>query len=220
MSDNNATVKKIMLSVMGFIIIAAIVFYFIYPMMIKKELPKPVVINTQHQPTIGNPNSTIHFVVFEDLKCVNCARFNQKFMPFIKKNYIDKKMATYTMMNLAFVEGSKPAATAARCIYTQNKKLFFPFVEYIFSHQPPENQDWATIPTLMDFASHVDGIDANQLASCIVQSPYDQIFHDNMQQALKVMPNGIVSTPALYINGILVNPLTKEQIEKVVSVVK
>ncbi|OGT33141.1 MAG: hypothetical protein A3C44_06080 [Gammaproteobacteria bacterium RIFCSPHIGHO2_02_FULL_39_13] len=219
MSEQNNSVKKIIIGVIAVIIIAIIVFYFIKPIIIQDELPKPIVIDTQHQPTMGNPAAKVQIVAFEDLKCINCARFNINMMPYIKKHYIDTQIAKYTMINLAFVEGSMPAATAAHCLYSQNKALFFPFVEYIFAHQPPENQDWATIPTLMNFASQIPGVNMDQLAKCLLENPYDQLFQNNLNQAKTIM-KGSVSTPTVYINGILVNPLTKNQIDKVIEAVK
>lgn len=213
-----STVQKVILTIVGFIVLGILALIFLKPIIIKKNLPKPVVLNTQNQPTLGNPAAKIQITAFEDLKCVNCARFNTQLMPYIKKHYIETGLAKYTMINLAFVPGSLPAANAAHCIYAQNPDLFFPFVEYVFAHQPPENQNWATVPTLMNFANQIKGVNMDQLAQCLVASPYDQIMQDNLKQAMKIMP--VVETPAVYINGILVKPLTKSQINLVMDSVK
>lgn len=219
MSKANSSIKKIIVGVIGLIVVVVIISLFVIkPLMIKRALPKPVAINTQGQPTMGNPAAKVHIVAFEDLKCVNCARFNREMMPYIKKNYIDTGVAKYTLINLAFVQGSMPAANAAHCIYKQNPALFFPFVEYIFAHQPPEEQDWATIPTLMNFASKIKGVNSTQLAQCLVANPYAPFIQNNLQIAMKLMP--IVQTPTIFINGVLVNPLTKSQIETVIHAVK
>lgn len=220
MSENNSAIKITMITIIAIIIIAAIVFFFIRPMYIAKELPKPVAINTTGQPTIGNPKAKIHLVAFEDLKCSNCARFNVELMPYIKKELIDKNIATYTLINLAFIEESMPAANAAHCVYQQSAKLFFEYTDYIFQHQPPETENWATIPNLLNFANDIKDINTTQLSQCLVQSPYDQFIHNNLLQAIKIMPNGIVSTPTLYINGIIVKPLTRKQIRRVIEALK
>ena len=219
MSENNAKVKIMMLGVIAIVLVAIIAFFYIKPLLIKKELPKPVTLNTQNQPTLGNPNAKIHMVAFEDLKCSNCARFNVELMPYIKKEFIDTGVAKYTMINLAFIDGSMPAANAAHCVYTQNKKLFFDFTSYIFTHQPPENENWATVPNLLNFAGKIKGINTDQLAQCIVESPYDGLIKANLKQAMTVM-GGTVSTPTLYINGIVVKPLTKSRIKAVIEAVQ
>lgn len=212
------SIKKIMQGVIAVVVLLVIAIFWIKPMIVRHQLPKPVVIDTQGQPTMGNPAAKIHIVAFEDLKCVNCARFNRELFPFIQKHYIATNLATYTMINLAFVQGSLPAANAAHCIYAQNSALFFPFVEYVYAHQPPENTNWATIPTLMGFASKIPGVHMISLTKCLITTPYAAFIQNNLQLAIKIMP--IVSTPSIYINGILVSPLTKNQIEVVMSAVR
>lgn len=181
--------------------------------------PSAIQIDTENQPTLGNPNTQIQFVAFEDLKCINCAHFETSLFPKIKKMYIDTGKAKYTLINLAFIEGSVPAANAALCIYAQNKNLFFPFVDYLFSHQPPETENWATIPTLLEFMGHIPGIeklDKDKLIGCLIDNTYSKQIDDNLKMAIATMGGG-VATPALYINGMQVIPLTLERIEELVS---
>lgn len=219
-SANNSAIKVTMLIIVSLVIIGAIAFFYIRPHVIQKELPAPVVIDTAHQPMLGNPNARVHIVAFEDLKCTNCARFNVEMMPYIKKEFIDTGVAKYTMMNVAFIEGSMPAANAAHCVYAQNHALFFDYTNYLFKHQPPENQDWATVPNLLNYANKIKGINTDQLAQCMIKSPYDNIIHANLSQAMKVMGGNGVATPTVYINGIRVHPLTKTQIKRVIEAVK
>ena len=219
MSENNSIIKMSMLVIISLIMIAAIVVFYVRPYYLAKSLPKAVVIDTSHQPTIGNTNARLHFVAFEDLKCSNCARFTNEIFPYIQKHFINTGAAKYTFINLAFIQGSMPAANAAHCVYKQNKKLFFPWVDYIYKHQPPEDQNWATIPVLLDFANKIPGIHTDSLATCLVQRPYDQLIQNNLKQAAKLMPTA-VATPTVYINGVVVHPLTKEQIDTVVAAVK
>lgn len=210
-------IKKLVLTIIG-IVILLIVGFVIYHYHDQQNLPKPVLINTNDQPTMGNADAKIHIVAFEDLKCVNCAHFSNNLFPIIKQKYIDTGKAKYTMMNVAFIDGSLPAANAARCLYAQNKDLFFPFVKFIYAHQPPENQDWATIPKLLDFAGNIPGVDMNAFADCLVKSPYNTLITNNLNEASKVM-NNMVATPTVYVNGVIVKPLTKEQLEKVINAV-
>lgn len=216
---NNKSIKNAMLVIIALIIIAIIALIVLKPIYIKYHLPKPVAINTTNQPTIGNKNAKIHFVVFEDLKCSNCARFSNEIFPTIKKEYIDTGIAKYTMINLAFIPGSMPAANAARCVYAQNHALFFDYIEAIYKNQPPENSNWATVPKLMIIASHIKEINSDQLAQCLIQDPYNQFFQNNLKNAMIVMGKE-VATPSLYINGIKVDPLTISHIKEIVTVLK
>lgn len=215
MTQSNTTIKKLMLIIIGIIIIVALGIMYHQKFNKTTPLPKPVSIDTRNQPTTGNPNAKIHLIAFEDLKCANCARFNNTLFPYIEKTYIDTGKAKYTMINLAFLQGSLPAANAARCIYQQNKKLFFSFVKYVYTHQPPENENWATIPRLLDFANNISGINTNKLSNCLINNNYNQFFQNNMKLAAKLMKDN-VATPSLYINGVLVRPLTKKRFKAVI----
>lgn len=179
-----------------------------------KALPKAVTINTANQPTLGDKNAKLHIVAFEDLKCSNCMRYNKTIFPKIYDQYIKTGKAKYTVITLAFIPGSAPAGNAAHCVYAQNHDAFFAYVKYIYDHQPPETQNWATIPNLMLFATHVKGINQDKLAQCLVKSPYTQQLTDNLD-LLKSIMKPPVGTPTMYINGVKVDPLTWEQFQRV-----
>lgn len=221
-TQKNQSTIKIIMSVVIFLVVVAGIALFLFKKNEKSTesaLPKPVVISTKGQPTLGSSQAKIHIIAFEDLKCSNCARFNNTLFPKIRKKYINTGIAKYTMINLAFIPGSLPAANAARCVYEQNKEAFFPYVEYIYHNQPPENQDWATIPHLLNIASRFKAINTDKLGTCLVESPYDQFIKNNLSLAAKLM-NGQVATPTIYVNGILVSPLTMDQFKRVISSVK
>ena len=208
-------IKTLMIAII-LVIIAGVLYLILSPTKPTMALPSAVTIDTSNQPTEGNPQAKLNIVAFEDLKCSNCMRYNQTIFPNIENNYIKTGKANYTIINLAFIPGSVPAANAARCIYMQNHAAFFDYVKYIYAHQPPEDQDWATIPTLMLFATHVSGINSDQLANCLVTSPYTPFFIANLALATKAMGPD-VATPTLYINGIKVDPLTWAHVQQIMN---
>lgn len=209
------SIKVLMLGVIAAIIIAGVFVFLLYP---RVPLPQAVSIDTSHQPTMGDANAKVEIVVFEDLKCGNCMRFATTLLPNIKKSYIDTGKAKLVVMNLAFIPGSMPAANAARCVYTQSNELFFKYIDYIYHHQPTETDDWATVPTLLQFASHVPGIQQDKLSKCLLRMPYTSIIDNNLKIATKVM-KGNVGTPSVFINGVLVSPLTLKQFDQVFKAV-
>lgn len=179
--------------------------------------PAPALqIDTTDQPTRGNPAAKVHIVVFEDLKCIACKNFNNTVAPQIKKQFIDTGIAKYTVINLAFIPGSMPAANAARCIYTQNPEAFFTFVDNVYQNQPPENEDWATIPKLMQFAGGIPGLDQDKLSHCIYDSPYNDFIQNNFKLAAKLQGNS-VATPAVYVNGRFIDSPNFNNIQKAVK---
>lgn len=177
-------------------------------------------INTDDQPTMGNPNAKIHIVVFEDLKCIACRNFNNNVLPKIKSEFIDKGLAKYTVINVAFIPGSLPAANAARCLYKENPEWFFTFVDNIYLNQPPEKEDWATIPRLVEFASVIPGLDTDKLSRCIYESPYTDFIQNNFKMAQNLQGSGGVSTPAIYVNGRFVENPNFNNIKKAIESAK
>ena len=209
-------IKKIILLVAIIVIIACIGTWYFHKNQAPKNLHHKVMqIDTRNQPSIGNPNAKVHVVAFEDLKCGNCMRYSTLIFPTIKKKYIDTGVAKYTLINLAFIPGSLPAANAAHCLYTQNKTLFFPFVEYIYNHQPAENQNWATIPTLLEFASKIKGANIDELKVCMISGAYDTFIKNNLKIAGKIMDP--VATPSVFVNGVKVEPLTIENLSTMIK---
>ncbi len=211
------SMRKAVILTLLLIILVGVGFYFFKP---HAPLPKSVEIDTSNQPSLGKENAKIHIVAFEDLKCGNCMRYSTTIFPTIKKELIDTGKANYTLINLAFIPGSLPAANAARCVYQQNPASFFDFVDYIYNHQPAESDDWATIPTLMQMASHIPSIDSNKLSECLVKSPNTEFINSNMKLAEKIMGASNVATPAIYVNGISVQPLTYARIKEIADAVK
>ena len=201
------------------IIVATITIALIVGMHLRQPnatLPPHITIDTRNQPVLGNPKATINIIVFEDLKCHNCMRYNAEIYPSIEKKYIKTGIANYTIINLAFIDGSIPAANAARCVYAQKKKAFFTYVKKIYANQPPETENWATIPTLVAFANDIPGINNNKLSQCIYNSPYTQKINQNLKIAMKAM-HGMVATPTLYINGYVVQPLSMKRINNIIK---
>lgn len=209
----STTIKLLMIVVT---IISAIIIVGIFFYRPSFQLPKQININTTDQPILGNPNAKIHIVVFEDLKCYNCMRFNVEVLPEIIEKYINTGKAKYTVINVAFIDGSLPAANAARCLYDQDKSFFFQYIKNIYNNQPPEDQDWATIPTLVDLAGDIPGVDKTKLSLCIYKSPYTSFINSNLKLGFKIM-NGTIATPSLYINGYKVTPLTIRKVNQTIK---
>jgi len=95
---NKKTMRAVMISLIFLAGVISIIFYSLNRQ--QAPLPKPVLINTINQPTVGNSKAKLHIVVFEDLKCVNCMRFNTLLYPKIKKKYIDNGKAKYTVITI------------------------------------------------------------------------------------------------------------------------
>lgn len=215
-SMSKATLQKIVATVVVLVVLGIVLVLFAKP----HRLNTPVLtIDTTDQPVMGEAGAKVHIVVFEDLKCIACKNFNNTVLPQIKSSYIDKGIANYTVINVAFIPGSMPAANAARCLYKQKPEWFFAFVDHIYRNQPSESEDWATIPRLVQFASVIPGVDAEQLSRCIYDSPYTDFILNNFKQASKLQGQ-TVATPAVYVNGHYIDTPSVENLQKAIDAEK
>lgn len=209
----NKTLVSITLSILAILILGVLVFNKTH----RIDLPPAKQINIEGQPTIGEGKITI--VAFEDMKCSNCKRYNTELYPYIKTHFIDNHKARYVLIPLAFIQNSIPAGNAALCVYHQKPELFFEYVDYLYQHQPDEALDWATPDVLTQFAEKIPGIDLHAFSTCINNHTYYTQLQQNLGLAGQVMGD-TVQTPTLYINGYAINPLSVEQINKVIGTLK
>ncbi len=211
---NKSALRNIVIVVVLLAVLAVILAFLFKP---KVRSSQAVSIPTADQPMLGKPNAKIKIVVFEDLKCIACKIFNNSVMPKIKQTYIDPGIANYTVINLAFIPGSMPAANAARCLYQDNPQWFFTFVDYVYQNQPPEQLDWATIPKLVEFASHsIPEVDKQKLSRCIYESPHTDFIEKNFEIAKKAIGETVM-TPSIFINGHLAPEPSWKQIHDMIA---
>lgn len=203
--------KRITLVTLFIVVIIAVAAFFILKP--HQDLGPKVIIQTAGLPTLGDPKAKNQIVAFEDLKCGNCALYNKILFPQIKSQLIDSGKAKYSVILLAFIPGSPPAANAAYCLYQQNPDYFFPFVEYVYQNQPDENTNWATVSQLMQFANAaVPKANQQELSMCLIDGNNDARVTNNLNIAKSVMGES-VSTPSLYVNGHKVTNLTMDGIK-------
>jgi len=194
--------KKMTLIILAIAIVAVVILFFVFKPHQTNVASKPITnLPKTSMPTLGKKKAKTHIITFEDLKCFNCKRFNESLFPQIKKQLVDTGTAKYSVILLAFIPGSPPAANAAYCLYQQNPDFFFPFVEYTYQHQLGENEDWATVSRLLQYANaSVPKANMNKLSRCMINGNFNQKIESNLKLAQKVMGK-IIATPSIYING-------------------
>ncbi len=188
----------------------------------KTDLPTPIKIDTEGQPTIGYPKALVHVVVFEEPKCPECKRYSNLVYPEIKKNFIDTSKIKYTVFTVSFIPNSMPAAVALLCAYNKeknypNSQLFFTFLEYMYAHQPRESEDWAKLENLQEMAKSASpAINLDKLKDCVEHEGYRVQIVKNTDYGASLM-DGRLSTPSMYVDGIRVEEMSVESISKLIQ---
>nr|WP_246351135.1 DsbA family protein [Deinobacterium chartae] len=173
-------------------------------------------IDTSSQPTIGNKDSKVQVVVFEDFKCPVCQRFDQTVLPEIEQNYIQTNKIQYSFVNFSFLgPDSTTAAIAGECVYRQNEPKFFDYAHLIYRAQGPETQQWATPDRLVEIASNIEGINTEDLRACITEERHADAVRQDNELARRL---NVPGTPALFVNGTRVeNPLDYSAVSKAID---
>ncbi|CUI17709.1 Putative disulfide bond formation protein [Candidatus Protochlamydia naegleriophila] len=169
----------------------------------------PISLETDGHPTIGYPKAPVQVVAFLEPKCPDSKKYNNNVFPKIEEEFINTNKIRYTVIPVSFLPNSMTAAIALLCVDFQdanypNHDLFFKYLNYLYLHQPPEKDNWATIPTLQDFAAHTSrAIRLEQLKECLEKEHYRIQIEKNTAYGNRIM-SGHLSTPTIYVDGIKV----------------
>lgn len=213
----NPQKKLVIFSSLFFLLLSSCVFFWN-----RSHLPEGILINTKGQPTVGHPKAQVHLVLFEEPKCVSCKEYNTTIFPKIKEAYIDTHKVQYTVILVSFLPHSMPAAEALFSVYYSdplypNDDLFFTYLDYMYSHQPPESTDWATSNQLIEFAKEASpAINLTRMRTCIEKEIHRTKIEKNTAYGKQLM-GGTITTPTLYVNGIKVESLTYDDVKKLID---
>lgn len=158
--------------------------------------PEPVVIDVSKGLTFGKTKAPVDIVLFEDVLCRNCKWFMHTIFPQIKKNYIDTGKARFTIIPVAFLQGSREVSNAMICVYQFNPKQFFPFMNAIMEFGETFDKD-----ELIYLASRVGKIPLGSLEKCIDMDRYFSILRQNYETGKETMGDAF-GTPSLFIDGV------------------
>lgn len=190
----------------------------------KNQLPTPISINSQGQPTLGSEKAKVHLVIFEEPKCCNCKECTLKIFPKIKKEFIDTNLVKYTVIPVSFIPHSTMAAEALLGVYYNtplkpNDALFFNYLDTLYAKQPDESIDWVTIDILLEYAKETSPeISLPKLKESLENHAYLEKIQKNTEYGEKVM-EGHLATPMLYINGIPVKDLNFDEVSRIIHLV-
>jgi protein-disulfide isomerase len=170
--------------------------------------PKPVVLMRNEYPTIGNENARIEVVVFEDFLCRACRRFSMEVFPAIQTAYVDRDIAKYVMVPLAFSSHSREIANAALAVFYQTPKHYFAYIQELFLLLADRTLEFKD---LIEAAAKFGDIDLAAFEKSVKTGRYDQELDHNFQVAKKAMKKNL-RTPTIFINGYPMTDISFESI--------
>lgn len=202
--DKKLELHKILVVSTCFVVLLFVGIFFINN---TKDLGSRVSINTDNQPTIGNPYAKVHLIIFEDLLCTHCQELTKRCYRRLKEEYIDTGKVRCSIIPLSFIEGSEKLANTALFIYDNYPNLFFSYLEKLGQR---------SIEDPLICANEL-GIDEKILKESIANNKYRKHLEENILVAEKIIGYDL-AIPAIYINGRYIDSLSyytlKEELNK------
>lgn len=182
----------------------------------RQKMGAPVHVDIPGSPVFGKTDAPIEMVLFEDLLCESCRHFNLEVLPVIEERYVATGIVRFTIVPLAFLNGSKPLANAALAVYYIAPTRFFSYVQAICEENFALESESLVQQKLINLAKTIGGIDLLAFRSCVVTDCYYPILEKNFLLAKQVMGRNF-GTPTLYLNGL---PMTNDSLEAIQEKIK
>ncbi|HEX8172220.1 MAG TPA: thioredoxin domain-containing protein [Thermoanaerobaculia bacterium] len=144
----------------------------------------------------GNSKSNVEILELSDFQCPTCARAHQNIEPIIKKNLSKINYARLDLPLFEHHDWSVPAAMGARALQRVAPKVYWDYVDFIFS-----NQDKITSANvekmIKDFCEDHD-VDWNAMNKIYGSKAERQALLEQVSSAFGI---GVASTPTYIVNG-------------------
>lgn len=151
--------------------------------------------------TAGNPNATVTLIEYASLGCSHCAEFNNGTLDALKAKYVATGKVRYVMREYMTGEPTLAVAGAllARCA---GKEKYLGVVDAIYRAWPEFSASGIREPLLR--VAQSAGLDQAQFEKCVSDEDQRKAFERRVANYAK--RDKISGTPALFINGVLLDP--------------
>jgi protein-disulfide isomerase len=143
---------------------------------------------------IGSVGAPVLVEIYGDFQCSRCGQFQRTLEPQIRKLVDQGKVRLAYYPALTRLE-SLPSANAGICAGDQG--AFWPYHDYLFAHQLPENSGAPTSDQLIQFGRQV-GINSSAFDTCVRSGTYNGWVHQISAQS---GARGVRILPAIFVNG-------------------
>jgi protein-disulfide isomerase len=143
----------------------------------------------------GDRAAPVHVVYFDDYVCDDCARFNKDAIASLRRDWVAKKRARLTLVDVAWKRGSVAGAAAAWCAEEQGK--FWEMHDLLFERQEVWKRAVDIPAKLAEYATEL-GLDSAKYARCAADGK-----HQRRVDAAEATTRrfGVRGTPAFVVNG-------------------
>ncbi len=191
MRDRTISKRLVIYTILAFICMNGIALAFVI-----LRTPDPLNIDVSKGLTFGYPKAPVEVVLFEDVLCSSCQWFMREIYPQIKKEYVDTGIARFTIIPVAFMEGSRELSNAMICVYQRDPRKMFPYLKMAL-----ERGDYSA-EGLIEVAREMGSLPFGMIQQCIESDRYFPIMKKNYDLGKKLMGDNF-GTPTLFIDGVM-----------------
>ncbi|HCX9014051.1 MULTISPECIES: DsbA family protein [Staphylococcus] len=151
----------------------------------------------------GCSNEKNKIVEYGDFKCPYCKQVEDKIMPKLKKDYIDKNNVNYQFVNMAFLgKDTIKGSRAGHAVQNIAPNHYLEFQKLIFSKQPNHENEWLT-EQLID--RQIDKLDISDKKAKKIKKDYktknSQSWKDAQKDIKLYKDKKVKEAPTVYVNG-------------------
>lgn len=176
------------------------------------EAAKTETVQSLPAPVIGDPESDVTVMAFEDFACPHCATYSLNVFPELRSSYIESGEIRYEFHDLPIPVSQKwswAAASAAHSVQDQtDATTFFDFSKLLF-----ENQDSYSMELMAELGDEVGA------SGCAVRAAAQRDTYRPVVEADREMGRGMGAsgTPAVFVNGQPVDSPSLSAIERAIE---
>lgn len=154
----------------------------------------------EDEPVMGSEDANVTMVMYEDLQCPFCKRFESDTFPKIESNYVETGELKVVWKDFPMPQihnWAEDAATTMECVYREGgDETFWSVKDKVF-----ENQDGITesnVKSKIKFWAEEEGLESSAVDSCLEnENPLEEVNEDTDEGR----EAGISGTPGFLING-------------------
>ena len=165
--------------------------------------------------SLGNSRARVKVIEYASLSCPHCAHFNETVFAAFKTRWVDTGKARYTLKEMLTAPEQVAAAgfLLARCA---GPGKYFKVVDEVFRSQPRWT-DGKIKPILMEIGA-ANGVSEAQFTACLQDQAQVDALTLRAKRAFEV--DGVSSTPAVFVNGVKLDPLPQTPAEMDAAIAK
>lgn len=137
-------------------------------------------INNSDDPVLGDKDSEVTMVIYEDLECAFCARFENNAFRSVKENYVDSGDVKVVWKDFPLSRihpWAVKASETMECVYRQDEDVFWQVKEKIFASQESISRE--NVEEKILNWSTVEGVQKESVKSCLEEgAPEESVKED------------------------------------------